>query len=159
MIRKSHCRQMPSLLFGFEMSYKNLLAGFCMVQRAIPPQCPSIRQGDDAINFFAQYGANSPIKFVHLVRANKGSQVFCPYDLVVANPRECGSEYFIMSSGEERQTKPRVDISPEVVRGRCGKDFFLRKWSIVLVPPYASIVERHRTFLCRTFVASGASFR
>lgn len=54
-------------------------------------------QGDDAINFFAQYGANSPIKFVHLVRANKGHD-FPPYDLVVVNPRECSGDYYLMSS-------------------------------------------------------------
>lgn len=54
-------------------------------------------QGDDAINFFAQYGANSPIKFVHLVRANKGHD-FPPYDLVVVNPRECAGDYYLMSS-------------------------------------------------------------
>lgn len=58
----------------------------------------TVLQGDDAINFFAQYGANSPIKFVHLVRAVRGSN-FPPYDLVVANPRECGGDYYIMSSG------------------------------------------------------------
>ena len=55
-------------------------------------------QGDDAINFFAQYGANSPIKFVHLVRANNGHD-FPPYDLVVVTPRECGGDYYLMSSG------------------------------------------------------------
>lgn len=57
----------------------------------------NLLQGDDAINFFAQYGANSPIKFVHLVRANKGHD-FPPYDLVVVNPRECSGDYYLMSS-------------------------------------------------------------
>ncbi|CAB1110810.1 unnamed protein product [Ectocarpus sp. CCAP 1310/34] len=56
-----------------------------------------LKTGDDAINFFAQYGENSPIKFVHLVRANKGHD-FPPYDLVVVNPRECSGDYYLMSS-------------------------------------------------------------
>eukprot|EP00752_Nemacystus_decipiens_P017827 g15983.t1 len=56
-----------------------------------------LKTGDDAINFFAQYGANSPIKFVHLVRTNKGHD-FPPYDLVVVNPRECSGDYYLMSS-------------------------------------------------------------
>ncbi|CAN0404061.1 unnamed protein product, partial [Discosporangium mesarthrocarpum] len=54
--------------------------------------------GDDTINFFAQYGASSPIKFVHLLRAETGIN-FRPYDLVVANPRDCGPSYYIMSAG------------------------------------------------------------
>lgn len=68
-------------------------APFSVFATGAPPHM----QGDDAINFFAQYGANSPIKFVHLVRANKGHD-FPPYDLVVVNPRECSGDYYLMSS-------------------------------------------------------------
>jgi hypothetical protein len=56
-----------------------------------------LRTGEDAINFFAQHGANSPIKFVHLIRAQTGIH-FRPYDLVVLNPRDCGADYFTMSN-------------------------------------------------------------
>jgi hypothetical protein len=56
-----------------------------------------LRTGEDAINFFAQHGANSPIKFVHLIRAQTGIN-FRPYDLVVLNPRDCGADYFTMSN-------------------------------------------------------------
>ena len=55
-----------------------------------------LRTGEDAVNFFAQHGAMSPIKFVHLVRADTGLN-FRPYDLVVVNARDCSSEYYTMS--------------------------------------------------------------
>jgi len=51
----------------------------------------------DAINFFAQYGSSSPIKFVHLINADKGID-FRPYDLEVISPKNCGTNYFTMSS-------------------------------------------------------------
>lgn len=56
-----------------------------------------LRTGEDAINSFAQHGASSTIKFVHLVRADTG-KAFRPYDLLVQNPRDCGPDYFTMSS-------------------------------------------------------------
>lgn len=62
-------------------------------------QALRLRTGEDAINFFAQFGADSPIKFVHLVCPDRGVRNYRPYDLeVVSNPTDCGPEYFTMSN-------------------------------------------------------------
>jgi hypothetical protein len=56
----------------------------------------------DAINFFAQYGSHTPIKFVHLIRAHDDDSVnYRPYDLLVVNPRDCGPDYYTMSAAGE----------------------------------------------------------
>jgi len=47
----------------------------------------NLKTGEDTINFFAKYGAQSPIKFVHLIPADTGLN-FRPYDLVVVHQRE-----------------------------------------------------------------------
>jgi hypothetical protein len=53
----------------------------------------------DAINFFAQYGSHTPIKFVHLVRAlGDEAVVYRPYDLIIVNPRDTGHDYYTMSA-------------------------------------------------------------
>ena len=57
----------------------------------------SLKTGEDAINFFAQHGSSSPIKFVHLIKAESGIN-FRPYDLQVVKPKDCGTSYYTMSS-------------------------------------------------------------
>eukprot|EP00968_Pinguiococcus_pyrenoidosus_P011503 scaffold926_cov248-Pinguiococcus_pyrenoidosus.AAC.16 len=72
--------------------------------------------GEDVVNFFAQHGSTSPIKFVHLTRADTGIK-FRPYDLVVTNPRDCGPDYYTMSpsglvhiqAGEPSEFVPLAD--------------------------------------------------
>ena len=48
-------------------------------------------------SFFAQHGAQSPIKFVHLVGADMGLD-FRPYDLVVVSQQDAGVDYYTMSA-------------------------------------------------------------
>jgi len=67
-----------------------------------------------AINFFAQYGSHTPIKFVHLVKAQDDNSVhYRPYDLTVVNPRDCGSDYYTMSAAGEglRNTSTTVCLA------------------------------------------------
>lgn len=57
-----------------------------------------IKTGDDAINFFARYGSDTPIKFVFLVQ-NNDSKHYNPYDLrVIENPHDTPMEHYAMSS-------------------------------------------------------------
>lgn len=57
-----------------------------------------IKTGDDAINFFARFGAESPVKFVHLYAVND-PKVYRPYDLVVIDEGSSPSgEHYTMSS-------------------------------------------------------------
>jgi len=61
------------------------------------PDNVALKTGEDAINFFAQHGSSSPIKFVHLVKADSGIN-FRPYDLTIVKPADVGTEYYTMSS-------------------------------------------------------------
>ncbi|GMH64114.1 hypothetical protein TrST_g1151 [Triparma strigata] len=63
----------------------------------VDPLTPTLETGEDAINFFAQHGSSSPIKFVHLVKAESGVN-FRPYDLQVVRPKDVGTHYYTMSS-------------------------------------------------------------
>lgn len=57
-----------------------------------------IQTSDDAINFFARYGSETPVKFVHLQQLNN-SKVFSPYDLTVVNHLvDPNAEHYTMSS-------------------------------------------------------------
>lgn len=56
----------------------------------------SIRTGDDAVNFFARYGSDTPVKFVTLIQVDDPKH-YRPYDLVVTPMPEMISEYFTMS--------------------------------------------------------------
>eukprot|EP00605_Chrysophyceae_sp_TOSAG23-4_P000859 GSChrysophyteH1.ASY1.ANO1.950.1 assembled CDS len=56
-----------------------------------------LQTGDDAINFFARFGSETGVKFVHLKEV-KDSKVYAPYDLVrVETPVPVGEEYYTMS--------------------------------------------------------------
>ena len=66
--------------------------------------CPS-----PAINFFAQHGSSSPIKFVHLIKSDTGI-TYRPYDLSVVPPLLCaaGTSYYTMSSAGLVHVAPNV---------------------------------------------------
>lgn len=56
-----------------------------------------LQSGEDVIAFFARHGEASPIKFVHLNRADTGD-IFRPYDLVVVDQDKVQPEHFTMSA-------------------------------------------------------------
>lgn len=56
-----------------------------------------IKTGDDAINFFARYGSDTPVKFVDFIQANDPKE-FKPYDLVAINLHDPHIEHFTISS-------------------------------------------------------------
>lgn len=56
-----------------------------------------IQNSDDAINFFARFGSETPVKFVHLIQ-NDNDKVYSPYDLVVTNLPDPNVEHYTMSS-------------------------------------------------------------
>ena len=58
---------------------------------------PQLQTGDDAIAYFAKFGDTTPLRFVHLNRAETGID-FRPYDLVVVPPTEVEEEHFVFSS-------------------------------------------------------------
>lgn len=63
----------------------------------------SIHTSDDAINFFARYGSETPLKFIHLILDNSTDNNsltnYNPYQLKVINyVPDSNSEYYIMSS-------------------------------------------------------------
>ena len=58
-----------------------------------------IRTSDDAINFFARFGSETPVKFVHLIH-DPSPNSYSPYDLLVARGNAdtaMGGEYYTMS--------------------------------------------------------------
>lgn len=56
----------------------------------------TLHTADDAVNYFARYGSETPIKFIHLV--SKESREFSPYDLMVTTQNEMSTEHYVMSS-------------------------------------------------------------
>ena len=58
---------------------------------------PQLRTGADAVAYFAKFGDTTPLKFVHLNRAETGND-FRPYDLVVVSPADVHEEHFVFSS-------------------------------------------------------------
>lgn len=57
-----------------------------------------INNSDDAINFFARYGSETPVKFVNLIQ-NPDPRVFSPYELIVSDLKDVPPEgYYTMSS-------------------------------------------------------------
>jgi len=64
-----------------------------------------ILTGDDAVNFFARYGSETPVKFVHLIQ-KVDRKVFNPYELVTATVQESSAEYFTMSPAGIVQITP-----------------------------------------------------
>ena len=50
-------------------------------------EADGLKTGEDAINFFAQHGTTSAVKFVHLKQADTGID-FRPYDLSVVAPSD-----------------------------------------------------------------------
>eukprot|EP01041_Mallomonas_annulata_P002945 gene2945-5789_t len=56
-----------------------------------------IHTGDDAINFFARFGSDTPVKFVRLVQAND-PKLYRPYDLIVSIAQDDGMDHYTMSS-------------------------------------------------------------
>jgi dynein heavy chain len=55
-----------------------------------------IKTSDDAINFFARFGSETPVKFVHLVH-DRNAKTYSPYDLVAAKEKDHEGEHFTMS--------------------------------------------------------------
>ena len=55
-----------------------------------------IKTSDDAINFFARFGSETPVKFVHLV-LDRNAKVYSPYDLVAAKEKDHLLEHYTMS--------------------------------------------------------------
>ena len=55
-----------------------------------------IQTSDDAINFFARFGSETPVKFIHLVQ-DRNPKVYSPYDLVAAKEKDHEGEYYTMS--------------------------------------------------------------
>ncbi len=57
-----------------------------------------LQTGDDAINFFARYGSETGVKFVHFKRVDDPKE-FRPYDLErIEGPHSAQDEYFTMSN-------------------------------------------------------------
>ena len=56
----------------------------------------NLKTGEDAISFFALYGQDTPVKFIHLSLAPPGKR-FRPYDLVVSNKE--GELYTMSAAG------------------------------------------------------------
>jgi hypothetical protein len=56
----------------------------------------TLHTADDAVNYFARYGSETPIKFIHLI--SKESREFNPYDLMVTTQNEITSEHYVMTS-------------------------------------------------------------
>ena len=57
----------------------------------------SLKSGVDAISFFAEYGNSTPIKFIHLNKADTGDE-FRPYDLKVVPQDKVHPNHYVMSS-------------------------------------------------------------
>ena len=57
----------------------------------------NIKTGIDAINFFARYGSDTPVKFVDLVQVDD-PKVYRPYDLVAVNLHDVNMEHYTISS-------------------------------------------------------------
>lgn len=58
----------------------------------------TIHTGEDAINFFARFGSDTPLKFVNLFEVDDPKE-FRPYDLVIGDLKEnnLDCEYYTMS--------------------------------------------------------------
>ncbi len=56
-----------------------------------------IKTSDDAINFFARFGSETPVKFVHLIE-EKDPKIYSPYELKVTNLHDSTVEHYTMSS-------------------------------------------------------------
>jgi dynein heavy chain len=56
-----------------------------------------IQTSDDAINFFARFGSETPVKFVHLIQ-DPDSKVYNPYELKVTQLHDPMVEHYTMSS-------------------------------------------------------------
>lgn len=56
-----------------------------------------IQTSDDAINFFARFGCETPVKFVHLIQ-NPDPKVYSPYDLISTKLHDPMAEHYTMSS-------------------------------------------------------------
>lgn len=55
-----------------------------------------IKTSDDAINFFARFGSETPVKIIDLVQ-NNDDKVYSPYDLVVTKLNDPMVEHYTMS--------------------------------------------------------------
>ena len=77
----------PSIIGGPDADFENY-------ERSL-----NLQTGEDAIEFFARNGNNTPVKFVYCVRKNTGD-VYRPYDLVVVSRKKVGvaPEYFTVST-------------------------------------------------------------
>ena len=70
----------------------------------------NLQTGEDAVSFFVKSGAECPVKFVTLNRAETGNN-FRPYDLKVVSPRNANSDHFTMSISGLVHVRPGVPTS------------------------------------------------
>jgi dynein heavy chain, axonemal len=56
-----------------------------------------INTSDDAINFFARFGSETPVKFVHLIQ-DQDAKTYSPYELKVTQLHDPMVEHYTMSS-------------------------------------------------------------
>ena len=56
-----------------------------------------VRTSDDAVEFYAQFGQDSPVTFFFCVRADTGL-LFRPYDLLVVPRERVGRDYYTISA-------------------------------------------------------------
>lgn len=58
----------------------------------------TIKTGDDALNFFARYGSETPVKFIILIQNSELKQ-YAPYDLIVVNNQnDVVKQHYVMTS-------------------------------------------------------------
>lgn len=67
----------------------NKIQNAFFVDAAVNEMLNTIKNGEDAISFFAKYGNSTPIKFINCVRdTSMPSYIFRPYDLKVIRTSE-----------------------------------------------------------------------
>lgn len=101
-----------------------------------------IKTSDDAINFFARFGSETPVKFIDLVQ-NTDEKVYSPYDLVVTKLSDPMVEHYTMSPagivhicpGEPSQCTPlsaymRQGMMFKILRNIPFYKYFLQRKTI-----------------------------
>ncbi|CAE8654731.1 unnamed protein product, partial [Polarella glacialis] len=67
------------------------------VDDALEQELRQLRNGEDAIAYFAKHGEESDVQVIYCRRAKVAVGEFRPYDLLVVKDDELGSEYFMIS--------------------------------------------------------------
>ncbi|CAJ1355442.1 unnamed protein product, partial [Effrenium voratum] len=87
-------------------------------EEALLNEMKLLKTGEDAIAFFAKHGDQSDLQVIYCVAAEVEEGKFRPYDLVVVDDKDKGSEYFMISP------KGIVKISP----GKQSEHTTLTSW-------------------------------